>query len=180
MFRRNENRNEGTFGCSAGTKTGTRVRSNVPLERKPERGYVRQNHPFTKPPSYLPVRGEEIGPTVLWNWPSAWQNIQTRQQLHRPFSKPFPRDCVQRTFFACQLQISHLHQNPPDQGRSRKIRFSKFPGSGLKQIWWTLYFAVSPGKTDKMLPKSWFSKPIIGHSGGSTQLDRPYCKRFWI
>ena len=45
----NENRNEGTFGCSPRTKTGTRVRSHVPLERKPERGYVR------KPPSYLPV-----------------------------------------------------------------------------------------------------------------------------
>ena len=31
------------------------VRSDVPPERKPERGYVRQNHPFTKPPFYLPV-----------------------------------------------------------------------------------------------------------------------------
>ena len=27
---RNENRNEGTFGCSPGTKAGTRVRSHVP------------------------------------------------------------------------------------------------------------------------------------------------------
>ena len=35
------------------------------------------------------------------------------------------------------------------------------------------------GKTDKMLPKSRFSKPIFGHSVGSTKLDRPYCKRFW-
>ena len=25
-------------------------------------------------------------------------------------------------------------QNPPDRGQSRKIRFSKFPGSGLKKI----------------------------------------------
>ena len=49
-------------GCSPGTKTGTRVHSDVPLERKPERGYVRmfpnrnegtftkttlsRNHPF--------------------------------------------------------------------------------------------------------------------------------------
>ena len=30
MFPRNENRNEGTFGCSPGTKTGTRVRSPKP------------------------------------------------------------------------------------------------------------------------------------------------------
>ena len=26
------------------------------------------------------------------------------------------------------------NQNPPDRGQSRKIRFSKFPGSGLKKI----------------------------------------------
>ena len=59
----------GFGGCSSGTKTGTRVRSDVPPERKtgtrvrshvpperkPERGYIRQNHPFTKPPFYLPV-----------------------------------------------------------------------------------------------------------------------------
>ena len=29
------------------------VLANVPSERKPERGYVRQNHPFRKPPFYL-------------------------------------------------------------------------------------------------------------------------------
>ena len=34
-------------------------------------------------------------------------------------------------------------------------------------------------KTDTMLPKSRFSKPIFGRSAGSTKLDRPYCKRFW-
>ena len=31
------------------------VSADVPPERKPERGYVRQNHPFTKPPFYLPM-----------------------------------------------------------------------------------------------------------------------------
>ena len=36
VFPRNENRNEGTFACSPGTK-------------KPERGHSRQNHPFGKP-----------------------------------------------------------------------------------------------------------------------------------
>ena len=30
MFPRNENRNEGTFACSPGTKPGTRVRSPIP------------------------------------------------------------------------------------------------------------------------------------------------------
>ena len=54
MFPRGENRNEGTFGCSPGTKTGTRVRSHVPKERKLERGYVCQNHPLTKRPFLSP------------------------------------------------------------------------------------------------------------------------------
>ena len=31
----------GFGGCSSRTKTGTRVHSDVPPERKPERGYVR-------------------------------------------------------------------------------------------------------------------------------------------
>ena len=31
-------------------ETGTRVRSHVPPEQKPERGYICQNHPFTKRP----------------------------------------------------------------------------------------------------------------------------------
>ena len=31
------------------------VLADVPPERKPEQGYVRQNHPFTKPPFYLLV-----------------------------------------------------------------------------------------------------------------------------
>ena len=31
------------------------VLADVPPERKPERGYVRQDHPFTKPPFYLPM-----------------------------------------------------------------------------------------------------------------------------
>ena len=41
MFPRNENRNKSTFACSPG---------------KPERGYIRQNHPFTKPPFCLSVK----------------------------------------------------------------------------------------------------------------------------
>ena len=32
------------------------VSADVPPERKSERGHVRQNHPFTKPPFYLPVK----------------------------------------------------------------------------------------------------------------------------
>ena len=68
MFPQNENRNEGTFAkttllrnrpfisqwaCLVLTKGW--FSAGVPPERKPERGDVRQNHPFTKPPYYLPV-----------------------------------------------------------------------------------------------------------------------------
>ena len=56
IFPRNETRNKVTFGCSPGTKTGTRVRSHAPPERKRERGHIRQNHPFKKPPFHLPVK----------------------------------------------------------------------------------------------------------------------------
>ena len=42
--------------CSPGTKSGTRVRLHAPPERKPELGYIRKNHPFTKPPFCLPVK----------------------------------------------------------------------------------------------------------------------------
>ena len=72
MFPRNENRNKGTFAKTTLLETALYlpmtlfgvdkrvvskrvVSADVPPERKPERGYVRQNHPFTKPPFYLPV-----------------------------------------------------------------------------------------------------------------------------
>ena len=56
MFPRNEDRNEGTFGCSPRMKTGTRVHSHHPLERKPERGYIRQNHLLQNRPKLSKVR----------------------------------------------------------------------------------------------------------------------------
>ena len=94
MFPRNENRNEGTFGCSP----GTRVRSRVPPERKPGRGYIRQNHPFTKPPFYLTSswlslrsfeawrRGRPLTDTAF----TSWQRNRTRtgtQNRRNPSSR---------------------------------------------------------------------------------------------
>ena len=35
-------------------------------------------------------------------------------------------------------------------------------------------FAVLQGRTNKMLPKTQFSKLIFGHPAGSTKLDRPH------
>ena len=43
------------FGVDKRVVSKRVVLADVPPERKPERGYVRQNHPFTKPPFYLPV-----------------------------------------------------------------------------------------------------------------------------
>ena len=44
------------FGVDKRVVSKRVVSADVPPERKPERGYVRQNHPFTKPPFYLPVK----------------------------------------------------------------------------------------------------------------------------
>ena len=50
MFPRNGNRNEGTFGCSPGTKTGTRVRSHVPPGAQNKNPGTRVHS--SKPPFY--------------------------------------------------------------------------------------------------------------------------------
>ena len=63
MFARNENRNEGTFGCSPGTKTGTRVHSHVPSERKLERGHIRQNHSPSLAAQSAPCREAKAPPS---------------------------------------------------------------------------------------------------------------------
>ena len=44
------------FGVDKRVVSKRVVSADVPPERKPERGYIRQNHPFTKPPFYLPVK----------------------------------------------------------------------------------------------------------------------------
>ena len=44
------------FGVDKRVVSKRVVSADVPPQRKPERGYVRQNHPFTKPPFYLPVK----------------------------------------------------------------------------------------------------------------------------
>ena len=60
MFPRNETGTRVRSDVPPERKTGTRVRSHVLPERKPERGYIRQNHPFTKPPFYLLVKFQEL------------------------------------------------------------------------------------------------------------------------
>ena len=46
------------FGVDKRVVSKSVVSADVPPERKPERGYVRQNHPFTKPPFSLPVTND--------------------------------------------------------------------------------------------------------------------------
>ena len=72
-------------------------------------------------------------------------------------------------------------QNPPDWGQSRKIWFSKFPGSGLKKIEWTLCFAVFPGKKlTKCSQNPGLVDQFSATPRGQLKLDRPYCKHFWF
>ena len=89
-------RNEGTFGRSPRTKTGTRVHSDVPPERKPERVYIRQNHPFTKPPFCLPVTYRfsaysfnpwPRSPTLRAGYPAKYFTMFLGFRGHRAFLK---------------------------------------------------------------------------------------------
>ena len=71
------------------------------------------------------------------------------------------------------------HWELTGSGQSRQLRFSNFPAFGLKKMFGELCLLLFLlGKKDKVLPKPGFSKPIFGHSAGSTKLDRPYCKQF--
>ena len=61
----------GFGGFSPAPKTGTRVNSHVPRYQKPERGHIRQNHPFTKPSfcqKNLCVRKKYCPQFWGWKW----------------------------------------------------------------------------------------------------------------
>ena len=117
MFPRNENRSEGTFAKTTLLETALLspndpflvvrkrvvskrvVSADVPPERKPERGYVRQNHPFTKPPFYLPV---------TFPFP-----VDTLYNLHRECQNKIPKerqkdDNDNVCLHLWELQMSHL------------------------------------------------------------------------
>ena len=66
----------------------------------------------------------------------------------------------------------------PDRGQARKSDLVNSRGPDWRKFSELCLLLFSLGKLDRMLPKSWFSKPIFGHSAGSTKLDRPYCKQF--
>ena len=48
------------FGVDKRVVSKRVVSADVPLEQKPERGHVRQNHPFSKPHLYLPVKSHKL------------------------------------------------------------------------------------------------------------------------
>ena len=97
MFPRNENRNDGAFAKTTLLRNRPFISQWAPFwcwqkgyfqkggfggcspERKPERGYVRQNHPFAKPPFYLPVMREQQS-WLLTSW-SAWPAPKELRQL---------------------------------------------------------------------------------------------------
>ena len=68
------------------------------------------------------------------------------------------------------------HRIGANPEKSDLVNFQGPDRRNFSELCVLLFFFL--GKTDKMLPKSRFSKPIFGHSAGSTELDRPYCKRF--
>ena len=79
MFPRNENRNEGTFACSPGTKTATRLHSDVPRAHSP------------KPPLYETAllspsefrMSQDLPHWAALQWKSQWQ-VLFQQMLFSP------------------------------------------------------------------------------------------------
>ena len=139
MFPRNENRNEGTFGCSPGTKTGTRVRSHVPLERKPEREHIRQNHPFTKPTFYLPMK-ENLHLREGNPWRFQLGGVPTFSGMVRIVSQTLSGLFLVRAFSEIHRprkrkgQIGKIHGESPDKsGKSQKNRESPKQGQKRKK-----------------------------------------------
>ena len=120
----------GSGRCSPGTKTGMRVHSHVPLERKPERGYVRQNHPFTKPPFCLPVIfwGANLDGEQVFIGAPLWVG---RRGLPRfvPIS-PFSSDLFRFAHFVCRnapICSNFLRFLPICfQNKSEQIRETRF------------------------------------------------------
>ena len=85
------------------------------------------------------------------------------------------------------FDVMGLHQLPQNIFRTRRIGANpeksdllNFRGPDWRKFSELCVLLFLLGKTDRMLRKSRFSKPIFGHSAGSTTLDRPHCKRFWF
>ena len=79
-----------------------------------------------------------------------------------------------KTFWASLVRTRRIGANPE---KSDSVNFRGPDWRKFSELCVLLFFLE---KIDKMLPKSRFSKPIFGHSAGSTKLDRPYCKRLWL
>ena len=109
---RNESRNKGTFGCSPRTTNGTRVRSHVPPERKPERGHMGQNRPFTKPPFYK---------TALLSpqWNEAWR---CPENSHNPSPNSLPFFSGVRTMVVSKKVVLADVPGPQNRNEGTKKR----------------------------------------------------------
>ena len=80
--------------------------------------------------------------------------------------------------FFCSVRTHRIGANPENLDL---VNFWGLDSGKFSELCLLLFFIE---KSDKLLPKPRFSKPIFGHPAGSTKLDRPllqtvpYCKRF--
>ena len=81
----------------------------------------------------------QSGPETFSGERVLWYVFLPPYVLHPPYHGPI-------SFWGNELGIAVpvLAQNSPDRGQSRKIRFSKFPGSGPKKTQWTRCFFFLP------------------------------------
>ena len=70
------------------------------------------------------------------------------------------------------VRIHRIGANP------EKSDLVNFRGLNLRRFSELCVLLFSPRKNRQNPPKPRFSKLIFGHSAGSTELDRPYCKQF--
>ena len=87
--------------------------------------------------------------SVTWKIPTLARGYNCRTKLAR------------KMFYSSESKC-HLCWELTRSGPIPKSQMSKFPGSGLKKPFWTLSFAVFPGKNRQCFPpKSQFSKRIF-------------------
>ena len=65
------------------------------------------------------------------DWKSFWRDFSEVRGLRKEFAGRGPKLAIARIPSRKKMPF---FQNSPDRGQSRKIQFSKFPGSGLKKI----------------------------------------------
>ena len=116
------------------------VLADVPPERKPERGHVRQNHPFTKPPFYLPMTLFGVDKRVVSkrvvsaDVPPERKPERGYVRQNHPFTKPpFYLPVNFRKFHICCRRTPTIHFRRGALCIGGELRFCR-PSTSVKKV----------------------------------------------